>query len=75
VAIGTFIQIFRSATVLGKQLCTFDNHTVFSGFGLHSGENISGSVAVEDKRCFDRLINQIERKSVRASLSILYNAF
>ncbi|KAE9551784.1 hypothetical protein FO519_005021 [Halicephalobus sp. NKZ332] len=33
------------------------------GFGLHSGENIPGSVGVKDKRCFDRLVKQIERKS------------
>nr|CAD2137525.1 unnamed protein product [Meloidogyne enterolobii] len=32
-------------------------------FGLHAGENIAGSVTVKDKRCFDRLVMQIERKS------------
>ncbi|CAI5446491.1 unnamed protein product [Caenorhabditis angaria] len=32
-------------------------------FGLHAGDNISGSVTVKDKKCFDRLIYQIEKKS------------
>lgn len=41
-----------------------------SGFGLHAGENIPGSVTVKDKRCFDRLVNQIERKSTSEKFDV-----
>ncbi|KAI3413597.1 hypothetical protein GPALN_011086 [Globodera pallida] len=40
-------------------------------FGLHAGENIAGSVAVKDKRCFDRLVVQIERKSTTEKFDVL----
>uniref|UniRef100_A0AC35FH51 Uncharacterized protein n=1 Tax=Panagrolaimus sp. PS1159 TaxID=55785 RepID=A0AC35FH51_9BILA len=40
------------------------------GFGLHSGENIPGSVTVKDKRCFDRLVNQIERKTTMEKFDV-----
>ncbi|TKR64581.1 hypothetical protein L596_025088 [Steinernema carpocapsae] len=40
------------------------------GFGLHAGENISGSVTVKDKKCFDRLVNQIERKSTTQKFEV-----
>ncbi|CAD6188432.1 unnamed protein product [Caenorhabditis auriculariae] len=40
-------------------------------FGLHAGENISGSVTVKDKKCFDRLIYQIEKKSTIEKFDVL----
>uniref|UniRef100_A0A1I8BL63 Secreted protein n=1 Tax=Meloidogyne hapla TaxID=6305 RepID=A0A1I8BL63_MELHA len=39
-------------------------------FGLHAGENIAGSVTVKDKRCFDRLVMQIERKSTTEKFDV-----
>lgn len=39
-------------------------------FGLHAGENIAGSVTVKDKRCFDRLVVQIERKSTSEKFDV-----
>jgi len=42
----------------------------FSHFGLHAGENIAGSVTVKDKRCFDRLVMQIERKSTTEKFDV-----
>uniref|UniRef100_A0A915DXM6 Fibrinogen C-terminal domain-containing protein n=1 Tax=Ditylenchus dipsaci TaxID=166011 RepID=A0A915DXM6_9BILA len=41
------------------------------GWGLHAGENLSGSVTVKDKKCFDRLINQIERKTTSEKFDVL----
>ncbi|KAI1725816.1 hypothetical protein DdX_02496 [Ditylenchus destructor] len=41
------------------------------GWGLHAGENITGSVSVKDKRCFDRLVNQIERKTTSEKFDVL----
>ncbi len=35
----------------------------YRGFGLHAGDNLPSSIAVADKKCFDRLVYQIERKS------------
>ncbi|KAK0420493.1 hypothetical protein QR680_014718 [Steinernema hermaphroditum] len=40
------------------------------GFGLHAGENITGSITVKDKKCFDRLVNQIERKSTTQKFEV-----
>uniref|UniRef100_A0A915NDD5 Tetratricopeptide repeat protein n=1 Tax=Meloidogyne javanica TaxID=6303 RepID=A0A915NDD5_MELJA len=39
-------------------------------FGLHAGENTAGSVTVKDKRCFDRLVMQIERKSTTEKFDV-----
>ncbi|CAD5220029.1 unnamed protein product [Bursaphelenchus xylophilus] len=41
------------------------------GFGLHAGENITGSITVKDKRCFDRLVDQIERKTTSEKFDVL----
>ncbi|VDN52530.1 unnamed protein product [Dracunculus medinensis] len=41
------------------------------GFGLHAGENIAGSITVKDKRCFDRLLRQIERKTTGEKFDVL----
>uniref|UniRef100_A0AC35TP83 Fibrinogen C-terminal domain-containing protein n=1 Tax=Rhabditophanes sp. KR3021 TaxID=114890 RepID=A0AC35TP83_9BILA len=41
------------------------------GYGLHAGENIDGSVSVKEKKCFDRLVNQIERKSTSEKMDVL----
>uniref|UniRef100_A0A914R806 Uncharacterized protein n=1 Tax=Parascaris equorum TaxID=6256 RepID=A0A914R806_PAREQ len=43
----------------------------FRSFGLHAGENLAGSVTVKDKRCFDRLVLQIERKSTSEKFDVL----
>ncbi|PAV77107.1 hypothetical protein WR25_23184 [Diploscapter pachys] len=32
-------------------------------FGIHAGENRLGSVTIKDRKCFDRLVYQIEKKS------------
>jgi len=40
-------------------------------FGMHAGENRSGSITVKDKRCFDRLVNQIERKSTEEKFDVV----
>ncbi|VDK89156.1 unnamed protein product [Onchocerca ochengi] len=39
-------------------------------FGLHAGENLPGSVTLKDKRCFDRLIRQIERKTTNEKFDV-----
>uniref|UniRef100_A0A915PRI5 Uncharacterized protein n=1 Tax=Setaria digitata TaxID=48799 RepID=A0A915PRI5_9BILA len=39
-------------------------------FGLHAGENLAGSVTLKDKRCFDRLIRQIERKTTSEKFDV-----
>ncbi|UMM21717.1 hypothetical protein L5515_003282 [Caenorhabditis briggsae] len=39
-------------------------------FGLHAGDNISGSVAVKSKECFDKLIYQIEKKSTIEKIDV-----
>ncbi|KAI6214613.1 hypothetical protein M3Y94_00288900 [Aphelenchoides besseyi] len=41
------------------------------GFGLHAGENISGSITVTEKRCFDRLVTQMERKSTSEKFDVV----
>ncbi|GMT18904.1 hypothetical protein PFISCL1PPCAC_10201, partial [Pristionchus fissidentatus] len=46
-------------------------HDCVGGWGLHSGENRSGSISVKDKRCFDRLVYQIERKSTIETTDVL----
>ncbi|MFH4978887.1 hypothetical protein AB6A40_005596 [Gnathostoma spinigerum] len=39
-------------------------------FGLHAGENLAGSITVKDKRCFDRLVAQVERKSTNKKFDV-----
>lgn len=43
----------------------------FRGWGLHAGENISGSITIKDKKCFDRLTNQIEKKTTSEKFDVL----
>lgn len=40
-------------------------------YGLHAGENLPGSVTVKDKRCFDRLIRQLERKTTSEKFDVV----
>ncbi|VDD94574.1 unnamed protein product, partial [Enterobius vermicularis] len=41
------------------------------GFGIHAGENIPGTVTVKEKRCFDRIVTQIERKTTSEKFDVL----
>jgi hypothetical protein len=70
--IGISIPRFPSAIVSGNHAKIYKtNDSKFSGFGLHAGENISGTIAVTDKRCFDRIVTQIERKSTSEKFDVV----